>query len=141
MAQSFENLRPGQRDEQKSAAGLDPDKDYTTDPECLSCHTTGYGKEGGFVDEESSPHLMGVGCEMCHGPGGTYVADEYMSLKNKDYKRADLAAVGSVYPPQEEQCTTCHNDLSPFVDEGYVFEFEDRKAEGTHEAFGLKYDH
>jgi hypothetical protein len=141
MAQSFENLRAGQRSEEKIAAGLDPDKDYTADPECVSCHTAGYGKEGGFVDEASTPGMLGVGCEMCHGPGGTYVADEYMSLKNKEYKRADIEAVGSVYPPREEECMQCHNDESPFVGEGYVFDFEQRKAEGAHETAALKYEH
>lgn len=141
MAQSFDNLRPGQRSEEKVAAGLDPEKDYTADPECVYCHVTGHGKEGGFVDEASTPDLLGVGCEMCHGPGGTYVADEYMSLKNKDYKRAEIEAVGSIYPPSEEQCAQCHNEKSPFVGEGYVFDFEQRKADGAHEVFGLRYEH
>ena len=141
MAQSFEILRPGQRAEEKKAAGLEPDKDYTADAECVGCHTTGYGKEGGFVDEASTPELIGVGCEMCHGAGGTYVADEYMSIKNKDYKRADIAAVGSIYPPTEAQCRVCHNEKSPFVGEGYVFDFEQRKKDGAHEVFPLKYEH
>ncbi len=141
MAQSFNNLRPGERSEEKLAAGLDPEKDYTADPECVYCHTTGFGKEGGFVDEASTPDLLGVGCEMCHGPGGTYVADEYMSLKNKEYKRADIEAVGSVYPPREEECMQCHNDESPFVGEGYIFDFEQKKAEGAHESFELRYEH
>ena len=141
MAQSFEILRPGQRAEEKKAAGLEPDKDYTADAECVGCHTTGYGKEGGFVDEASTPELLGVGCEMCHGAGGTYVADEYMSIKNKNYKRADIAAVGSIYPPTEAQCRVCHNEKSPFVGEGYVFDFEQRKKDGAHEVFPLKYEH
>lgn len=141
MAKAFEVLRPGERSEQKKAAGLDPQKDYTTDPECVSCHTTGYGKEGGFVDEATTPDLMGVGCEMCHGAGGTYVADEYMSLKNKEYKREEIAAVGSIYPPTMEQCQVCHNERSPFVGEGYVFDFESKKLEGAHEIFPLKYEH
>ena len=141
MAQSFETLRPGQRAEQKTAAGLDPDKDYTTDPECVRCHTTGFGSEGGFVDEASTPDLMGVGCEVCHGAGGTYVADEYMSIKNKDYKRADIEAVGSIFPPTNDQCVGCHNTDSPFVGDDYVFDFEQRKADGTHENTPLKYEH
>lgn len=141
MAQSFDNLRPGERAEAKIAAGLDPEKDYTADPECVSCHVTGFGKEGGFVDEASTPDLVGVGCEMCHGAGGTYVADEYMSLKNKNYKRADIEAVGSIWQPQMEQCAVCHNEESPFVGEGYVFDFEQRKADGAHESTPLKYEH
>ncbi len=141
MANAFEILRPGERAEAKTAAGLDPEKDYTTDPECVTCHVTGYGKEGGFVDEATTPDLVGVGCEMCHGAGGTYVADEYMSIKNKNYKRADIAAVGSIYPPTEAQCRVCHNEESPFVGEGYVFDFEQRKKDGAHEIYPLKYDH
>jgi len=141
MAKAFEILRPGERAEQKTTAGLDPNKDYTADSECVSCHVTGYNQKGGFVDESTTPELVGVGCEMCHGAGGTYVADEYMSLKNKEYKRADIAAVGSIYPPTEAECQVCHNQDSPFVGEGYVFDFEQRKQDGTHEVYPLKYEH
>ncbi|MDH3628041.1 MAG: cytochrome c family protein [Acidobacteriota bacterium] len=141
MAKTFETLKPGVLAEAKSAAGLDPDKDYTTDPECLPCHTTGYGEEGGFVDVESSPELLGVGCEMCHGPGGTYTKEEHMSLKNKEYKKADVVAVGMVDKITVEQCQGCHNTDSPFVGDDYVFDFDARKEEGTHEKFPLRYPH
>jgi hypothetical protein len=141
MANAFDVLKPGERAEAKKAAGLDPDKDYTKDEECISCHVTGYGQEGGFTDIESTPDLAGVGCEMCHGPGGTYLEPQYMSLKNKEYKKADLLAVGMVDQITEQQCVGCHNADSPFVGDDYVFDFESRKDEGTHEKFPLKYQH
>jgi len=141
MANSFESLKPGQSAEAKKGAGLDPAKDYTKDATCLPCHTTGYGKPGGFVDIETTPDLAGVGCEMCHGAGGTYVSEGYMTLKNKEYKKADLVAVGMVDTVSEKQCVGCHNSKSPFVGDDFVFDFEANKTKGTHESVPLKYAH
>lgn len=138
MANAFETLRPGNAAEAKTKAGLDPNADYTTDAKCLACHTTGYGKEGGFVDEATGADLMGVGCEMCHGAGGAYTADDKMSLKNKEYKRADVVAAGLVHPIDENQCKTCHNENNPT---GAEFDWATMKDKGTHEAFPLKYNH
>jgi len=139
MASSFENLKPGERAEAKTAAGLDPAKDYTTDAKCLACHTTGMGKPGGFVDIATTPTLAGVGCEVCHGPGGTYIADGYMTLKNKEYKKAELVAVGMVDTVSEAQCVGCHNADSPFHKAD--FDFAATKDEGTHDKIPMKYEH
>ena len=61
---------------------------------CYSCHTTGYGKPGGFISPEKTPHLKNVGCEVCHGPGELHV-------KNKDPSsiRRHVTA---------EDCEGCH---------------------------------
>ncbi|MCK4729481.1 MAG: cytochrome c family protein, partial [Desulfobacterales bacterium] len=33
------------------------------DSRCLPCHTTGYGKPGGFVSVEETPHMKNIQCE------------------------------------------------------------------------------
>jgi hypothetical protein len=139
MAKSFDNLKPGERAEAKTAAGLDPAKDYTADAKCLACHTTGMGKPGGFVDIATTPDLAGVGCEVCHGPGKTYISDGYMTLKNKEYKKAELVAVGMVDTVGAAQCTPCHNSDNPF--HKGEFDFEANKDTGTHDKIPLKYEH
>ncbi|MFQ5705984.1 MAG: cytochrome c family protein [bacterium] len=142
MAQAYEILKPGERAEAKKKAGLDPAKDYTTDAKCLACHTTGFGKPGGFVSFEKTPQLVGVSCEMCHGAGSEYTKKEHMSLKNKNYKLAEVVKVGLVSPVTGETCTTlCHNEKSPFYKKDEPFDFKKRKEQGTHKHFPLKYKH
>ncbi len=41
---------------------------------CLPCHTVGYGAPSGFVDQVSTPQLVGIQCENCHGPGSNHAA-------------------------------------------------------------------
>ena len=139
MASAYESLKPGVDTDFKLAMGKDPEVDYTQDAECVACHVTGYGKEGGFISEAETPELAGVGCEMCHGAGGTYIQDGYMTLKNKEYKLSELVAVGLVEKVGEEQCAQCHNENVPIP--GYTFDYESRVAVGTHESFPLKYNH
>jgi hypothetical protein len=45
------------------------------DPECVICHTVGFGYETGFKDAENSKKLLNVGCESCHGPGSAHAND------------------------------------------------------------------
>ena len=67
---------------------------------CYGCHTTGYGKEGGFVSKEKTPGLANCGCESCHGPGGAHVESE-----------GDPAAiVGKGKIVMEKQCLSCHDE-------------------------------
>lgn len=44
------------------------------DPECVSCHTTGFEYVGGFDNAKASAHLLGNQCENCHGPGSAHAA-------------------------------------------------------------------
>ncbi|MFA4948475.1 MAG: multiheme c-type cytochrome, partial [Candidatus Krumholzibacteriia bacterium] len=51
----------------------------TANPECLACHTTGYGRPGGYdpaAEKEGAPYLLGVQCEACHGPGTMHRRDD-----------------------------------------------------------------
>lgn len=142
MAKAFELLEPGVRAEAKKKTGLDPEKDYSQDPECLPCHTTGYSRVGGFVSLEKTPQLVGVSCEMCHGAGSEYTKKQYMHLKNKKYKLAEVIKVGLIGPVTGETCTSlCHNKKSPFFKKDEPFDFEKRKNEGTHKHIPLKYKH
>lgn len=61
---------------------------------CYPCHTTGYGKPGGFVSPEATPHLKNAGCEVCHGPGAEHV------------RTGDPAAIiGNL---SKKDCEVCH---------------------------------
>jgi mono/diheme cytochrome c family protein len=141
MAKAFDILKPNVRAEEKKAAGLDPAKDYSADTTCLPCHTTGYGKPGGFVSLEETPELAGIGCEVCHGPGEGYLQDGFMTLKNKNYKLQDLVDVGLVVPDASTCTGLCHNTNSPFFDEDESFDWDTRLSQGTHEHKPLKYEH
>ncbi len=73
-------------------------RDY--DPECFSCHTTGFGYEGGFRLYEQTPNLAGVQCESCHGAGGDHVD-----------------GLTPFAPVEESACLKCHVPLhSPDFD-------------------------
>lgn len=61
---------------------------------CYFCHTTGYGKPGGFVSIEKTPHLRNAGCEVCHGPSGLHAE----TLDPSDTKRR----------MSMEDCEVCH---------------------------------
>jgi hypothetical protein len=75
---------------QKMAAGLSA----TELRDCYGCHTTGYGKPGGFESPQTTPDLAYAGCEVCHGPG---------SVHAESGSKADIDAC-----PSRELCDTCH---------------------------------
>jgi hypothetical protein len=61
---------------------------YQSDPECLKCHTTGFGEPGGANASEDVRYLQGVQCEACHSSAGPHDGEGV-----SDY---------------EERCVRCH---------------------------------
>jgi hypothetical protein len=100
------------------------------DPECLSCHVTGwnpqkfYPFESGYLSVEKTPLMMENGCENCHGPGSQHVAaengdieaDEALLKKLREEMRLPLAQA-------QEKCLECHDiDNSPNFHRDGAFE-------------------
>jgi nitrate/TMAO reductase-like tetraheme cytochrome c subunit len=44
------------------------------DPNCIGCHTVGFGTLSGYLRQFGGEKLIDVGCESCHGPGSRHVA-------------------------------------------------------------------
>lgn len=96
------------------------------DPECLSCHVTGWNPQqyypytSGYTDLKKSAHLHANGCENCHGPGSKHVEAESAGTA----KPADIAKLReSMRLPlanAKKKCQECHDlDNSPeFSNEG-----------------------
>ena len=107
-------------------------------PECLECHTTGFG-EGGYevkddafwnpADDDKDgasavkrmAGLQAIGCESCHGPGSDYRKKKVMQSREESIKNGMndiLVSNGTA----EKLCKTCHNEKSPTYKE---FNFEE----------------
>jgi hypothetical protein len=69
-----------------------------TNPNCLPCHTVGFGLTTGFTSASKTPYLAGVQCENCHGAAANHAANpQDLTVK----PRVELAA---------EVCGGCHTD-------------------------------
>jgi hypothetical protein len=109
-----------------AAEGKDGEKD------CQTCHTTAFGKPGGFdpaLPVAGQASLAHVGCESCHGPGGNHVKEgatklgSILSLGDK----CDSCVILQI-------CGSCHDDAN---DPGFEFEVQakiDKIRHGTIEA-------
>lgn len=113
----------------------------THDPECLSCHVTGWEPqqmlrfESGYYNEEKTPHLAGQQCENCHGPGSKHTALEVgLAKKNPEIKMADVLASRAnvrrtLDHARKELCIQCHDsDNSPKFKPDAFQEFWDQVA-------------
>ncbi|MCC7430799.1 hypothetical protein IT568_08160 [bacterium] len=68
------------------------EKKQHLDNSCIGCHTTGYGKEGGFIRPIEVGNFANVQCEMCHGVGQFHVGKDKMIVRK----------------PEEKTCLSCH---------------------------------
>jgi len=68
----------------RSAFATLRNKGQNFEPECLSCHTTGYRYKNGYSDEAPYNRLSGVQCEACHGYGTTHARDGRWAAQAKD---------------------------------------------------------
>jgi len=117
------------------------------DPECLSCHVTGWDPQkyypftSGYLNLATTPQLKENGCENCHGPAADHVAAEAGDVDVDDARLEQLRAqlrlrleegegeghpVGGKVGKVTASCYQCHDtDNSPdFVFKTYWPEVE-----------------
>lgn len=72
-----------------------PTEGSTSNPECIGCHTTGFGQVGGFGEPSIANirKFKAVQCEACHGPMKGHPQDD---------------SIQSI-PISEETCLSCHD--------------------------------
>lgn len=73
-----------------------PTEGSTSNPECISCHTTGFGQVGGFGEPSIANirKFKAVQCEACHGPMKGHPQDDAIQSK----------------PITQETCLSCHDE-------------------------------
>lgn len=81
------------------------------DPECLSCHTTGWHPQdvlryvGGFESKEKTLQLLHNGCENCHGPGSRHIQLIDAGQNEAANKEVRLTLAEA----KRSHCVTCHD--------------------------------
>lgn len=140
-AHAFETLKTPEAQKVAQDRGLKTSADKS--PECVVCHTTGFGKGGYEIKDEAfwaqvtdkgkptkevkrMAGLESIGCEVCHGAGNDYKKKKTM-IGISDGS-IDGVALGLI-EPNEETCLACHNTDSPSFTE---FNFEERYKEIAH---------
>lgn len=100
------------------------------DPECISCHTTGWNAQDflpyktGYESLETTPHMLGNGCENCHGPGKNHVNAESGDIEVSKELLAKLRQEMQLpLAKAHDKCLECHDiDNSPDFHKDNAFE-------------------
>ncbi len=98
-----------------------PKRNREFDAECISCHTTGFGYNTGWVSAEKTPLLKGNQCENCHGPASLHAAD----TDNIDFRKPMAMTAESAN--RNNFCIQCHDE-----DNDHNFVFAPRYAQIFH---------
>ncbi|HZQ46889.1 MAG TPA: multiheme c-type cytochrome, partial [Verrucomicrobiae bacterium] len=73
-------------------------KKADADPNCISCHTIGFGSPSGYRRAFAGHKLVDVGCESCHGPGSLHV----------EQRQNHLPVTFKFRPLGAGDCQKCH---------------------------------
>lgn len=100
------------------------------DPECISCHTTGWNAQDflpyktGYESLEKTPHMLGNGCENCHGPGKNHADAESGDIEASKELLAKLRQEMQLpLAKAHDKCLECHDiDNSPDFHKDNAFE-------------------
>ena len=88
-------------------------------PDCVTCHTTGFGYPTGFRIGKDAKRLTNVQCEVCHGPGEQHA------------RRPEIRNIRRT--PSPDLCQRCHDaNQTPDFDA----RFADMLAEVNHKGHG-----
>lgn len=88
---------------------------------CAECHATGYDKNFDVSTQSyASPQAeIGVGCEACHGPGGTHVAWAERLATTREAPVPEAYGFSQPFAITEatiQQCATCHSRREAHLD-------------------------
>ena len=85
---------------------------YDGDASCLKCHITAYGVAGGYKGP-STPDLLGVTCEICHGPGAEHAEVAKKYTDKKVLSDADKKVVNAdIQRCVTNVCLGCHTEAA-----------------------------
>ena len=105
-----------------------PKRNREYDAECISCHTTGFGFNTGWVSADTTPLLKGNQCENCHGPASRHIAEP----DNAAYRKA--MALTAEAADRTGLCVRCHDE-----DNDHNYSFGARYAAINHKGLD-RYD-
>lgn len=100
---------------------------------CLGCHVVGLGMPTGFISTAQTPHLGGVQCENCHGPGGNHLSNVFdKALQPKVTLAAETCGgchTDAHHPTYDEWQDSMHSKMDDHVGEGFIDSGEARMAQ------------